>query len=344
MFDFKLENEEAAIMDITPDIAKQLLSTSPGNRKIRQWHVDILAGSMVRGQWKVTSQGIGIDRNGNLRDAHHRLMAVVKSGVTIRSVVVMGLLPESYEVIDTGIKRNMADLLKENGYVTRILNAAAAIVYGTNRAVPVDQMRPIVESGLHDIAKELVKHCSTTRAYYSSAPVRLAACLTILSGGDKNYVLQQYAALCHLDFKSMSTQAMTLVKQVNDRKVDVHDNKLDTTARGLRIFDIAQKDSDELNVKPQDRDRTKNFVLNTLKINAPIPQQPDPLATGTLIVKTKNRNPRNEKTIIDETEPISADRELKELLNKATPSSNGYVHHSGDRNKHQVTTGKRRVE
>jgi hypothetical protein len=102
MFDFKRQDEVTAIMDITPEIARQLLSTSPGNRKIRQWHVDILAGSMVRGQWKVTSQGIGIDRNGKLRDAHHRLMAVIKSGITIRSVVVMGLLPESYEVIDTG--------------------------------------------------------------------------------------------------------------------------------------------------------------------------------------------------------------------------------------------------
>lgn len=64
MFDFKRENAETAIMDITPETARQLLSTSPGNRKIRQWHVDILAGSMTRGQWKVTSQGIGIDRNG----------------------------------------------------------------------------------------------------------------------------------------------------------------------------------------------------------------------------------------------------------------------------------------
>lgn len=329
MFDFKRENEETVIMDITPETARQLLSTSPGNRKIRQWHVDILAGSMTRGQWKVTSQGIGIDRNGNLRDAHHRLMAVVKSGITIRSVVVMGLLPESYEVIDTGIKRNMADLLKENGHVTRILNAAAAIVYSTNRNVPVDQMRPIVESGLHDIAKKLIKHCSTTRAYYSSAPVKLAACITILNGGDKNYVLQQYAALCRLDFKQMSTQAMTLVKQVNDKKVDVHDNKLDTTARGLRIFDIAQKDSDELNVKLQDRDRTKNFVLDTLRIGTPIPQQPDPPSTDPSIVKTK--------PLIDETKPICTDRQLKELLNKATPSSNGYVHHSGDRNKHRVT-------
>ena len=91
MLDFRKEKEESIIMDITPETAKQLLSTSPGNRKIRYWHVCMLADSMSRGEWRVTSQGIGIDRNGNLRDAHHRLMAVVKSGVTIKSVVVMGL-------------------------------------------------------------------------------------------------------------------------------------------------------------------------------------------------------------------------------------------------------------
>lgn len=95
---------------------------------------------------------------------------------------------------------------------------------------------------------------------------------------------------------------MTLVKQVNNRKVDAHDHKLDITARDLRIFDIAQKDSDGLNIKPQDREHAKNLVINTLKINEPASHQPDPPAAG--------------------------------------PSSKGYVHHGGNRTKHQIT-GKR---
>ena len=48
-------------MDITPAMAKEMLETSPGNRRLRGWYVDLLAAAMKRGEWRVTSQGIGFD-------------------------------------------------------------------------------------------------------------------------------------------------------------------------------------------------------------------------------------------------------------------------------------------
>ena len=213
----------------------------------------------------------------------------------------MGLLPESYEVIDTGIKRNMSDLLNESSHVTTTLNAAASVVYNTPRAVPVDQMRPIIESGLYDIVKELIKHCSVTRNYYSSARFRLAACATILGGGDKQYVLQQYAALCRLNFKLMSNQSMTLVKQVTDRKINARDNKMETLARGLRVFDTEQRESDRSDIKPEDLQQAKEFVLNALKITVAEPLQPE---------------------------------KPEELLNTATPDPKSYIHRCGHSRKH----------
>ena len=326
MLDFKRDHEESAILDITPEMAEYLLSTSPGNRKIRNWHVSMLADSMSRGEWRVTSQGIGIDMNGNLRDAHHRLMAVVKSGVTIRSDVVMGLPLNSYEVIDTGIKRNLADLLHENKRITDILNAAASIIYDTQRTVPIDQMRPIMESGLYETAKSLIKHCGTARAFYSSAPIKLSACVTIMNGGDTDYVMQQYKALCLLDFKSMSTAAMSLVKQVDDGKTNAKGNKKDTIARGLRVFDVKQKDSDKSSLRQEDLEAAQKFILNVLNkkdINTETKPQ---------IVET---SPANNKTRpVDKRRESSIDDELNELLSAELTSDNSYVHKSGDRRKY----------
>ena len=69
---------------------------------------------MRRGEWRVTSQGIGFDLHGRLRDAHHRLNACIQSGVTFRSVVVLGMREDAYEVTDTGMVRTYADRLDED--------------------------------------------------------------------------------------------------------------------------------------------------------------------------------------------------------------------------------------
>jgi hypothetical protein len=314
-------------MDINPDIARHLLSTSPGNRKIRYWHVDVLAGAMARGEWRVTSQGIGIDKNGNLRDAHHRLMAVVKSGITIRSVVVMGLPLNAYEVTDTGIARNMADLLNENKRLTDVLNIAARIYYDTSRPVTIDLMRPIMNSGLYDTAKALISHCGTARVFYSSAPVKLAACITILNGGDADYVMQQYRALCILDFKSMSPASMSLVKQVNDGKANTRSYKEDTICRALRAFDITQKDSNESGAKPEQIAAAKRLVIDVLKNKMSQPEHnSEPESKQNVIEPVKVINKPKKSTGIDD--------ELKELLDDGQHSGGSYVHKSGDRKKY----------
>ncbi|PSJ15972.1 hypothetical protein [Nitrosomonas supralitoralis] len=325
MSNFISKVERAIIMDITPNIATHLLSTSVGNRKIRDWHVDVLAGSMARGEWRITSQGIGIDKNGNLRDAHHRLMAVVKSGVTIRSVVVMGLSLNAYEVTDTGIARNMADLLNENKRITDILNAGARLYFDTTRPVTIDQMRPIMDSGLYDTAKTLIKHCNTTRTFYSSATVKLAACINIMNGSDAEYVLTQYRALCLLDFASMSPASMSLVKQVNDGKANARARNLDTICRALRTFDIHQKDSSESSAKPDQIAAAIKIVIDVLNNKIILTDQyPKPESKANVIKPVQVIKKPKKTTGIDD--------ELKELLDERTTES--YLHKSGDRKKY----------
>ena len=329
MMNFTRQQEESAIIDITPEIARHLLSTSPGNRKIRHWHVDVLAGSMRRGEWRVTSQGIGIDKNGNLRDAHHRLMAVIKSNVTIKSVVVMGLPLNAYQVTDTGIARNMADILGEDKRVTDVLNSGARLYYDTSRTVTVDQMRPVINSGLFQTAKELIKFCGTARVFYSSAQVKLAACITIMNGGDADYVMQQYRALCLLDFEHMSSASMSLVKQVSDGKTSTRSYKEEIICRAIRTFDINQKDSSESTIKPEAIAAGKKLVIDVLKNKIAA------IDNHSIIEKTE--------TVLNEThsainrKKITVEEELKQLLDESPAVGNSYAHKSGDRKKYAAT-------
>jgi hypothetical protein len=260
---FARQKPEAAVMEISPALAKEMLETSPGNRRLRKWYVDLLAAAMKRGEWRVTSKGIGFDGLGQLRDAHHTLNAVIKSGVTIQSVVVFGMRTDAYEVIDTGLLRTYADRLDEDRRVADTLRLGCQYAIGTTKPT-VDQMRPIINAGFGDAARSLIEFCGTARKYYSSAPMKLAACVTIMNGGDADYVLQQYRALCNLEFEFMSKSAQSLVRQVDSGKARAHDSR-EALARGFRVFDRDRGDVSRIQISQPDLDAAVELVRSVLR-------------------------------------------------------------------------------
>lgn len=259
---FKYEEPTAEVIEITPEMAKEMLETSPGNRRLRGWYVALLSAAMQRGEWRVTSQGIGFDRLGRLRDAHHRLSACIQAGTSFRSVVVFGLQEDAYEVIDTGMLRTYADRLGENRGVADTLRLGCQYVFGTSKP-SIDQMKPVIESGIGDAARALVDFCGAKRKYYASAPVKLAACITIMNGGNSDYVLQQYRALCTLDFDSMSKSAQALVRQVENGKVRANDTR-EALARAFRVFDEDRRGVSKIQVSEADTDAAVELVRSVL--------------------------------------------------------------------------------
>lgn len=253
---------QAQVMVITPDIARELLATSPHNRPIRQWYVDVLSSAMKRGEWRVTSQGVGIDNLGRLRDAHHRLRACVQSGVSFQTVVVMGLKPEAYEVTDTGMRRTVGDLLQEPKQVAEVVRLGTCLALSQSKPT-VDQMRPIMDSGLGDAARSLIEFCGTNRRYYSSAGIKLAACISIMIGRDADFVLTQYRALCGLRFDDMTAASQALMRQVENGKLSAVNDR-DALARGIRIFDPARKDITKIQISDSDIEAAVNLVRRIL--------------------------------------------------------------------------------
>jgi hypothetical protein len=263
---FARQKPEATVMDITPEMAKEMLATSAGNRRLRGWYVDMLAAAMKRGEWRVTSQGIGFDVYGRLRDAHHRLHACIQSGVTFQSVVVFGMRPDAYEVTDTGMVRTYADRLGEDRAVADVLRLGCQYVLGTTRPT-IDQMRPIISAGFGDAAKALIEFCGSKRKYYSSAPMKLAACITIMNGGDADFVLRQYRAMCCLDFEAMSRSAQALVRQVDSGKTRAYDTR-EVLARGLRVFDKDRHGISKIQISDADMDAAVELVRSVLRNSA----------------------------------------------------------------------------
>jgi hypothetical protein len=106
---------DVAIEEITPNIAAAYLATSPGNRRLNQAQVSVYVDDMKAGRWRIGNDALIFDKQGRLRNAHHRLTAVVLAGVTIKMIVRRNVPDDEIPTIDQGRPRNVKAALGDFG-------------------------------------------------------------------------------------------------------------------------------------------------------------------------------------------------------------------------------------
>lgn len=197
---------------VTPSVAEQLLGKNTKNRNLKASHVAHLAGQMTRGEWMYTGDPLRIDVTGRLIDGQHRLHAVIKSGVEITFDVIRGLPVEAQDVIDTGAKRSVADLLTLADHPNATTLAAAARVLFSYRdgglvhamsSVPPSrapshlQLRELVDNTplLADGVRAAMRMAKTCRLPSGAA----GAAWTVLAEMDTERATSFYDAVFHLD-------------------------------------------------------------------------------------------------------------------------------------------------
>lgn len=116
------------VVTITPTIASQWLKANTMNRPVRRNHVKYLADEITKGNWELNGEAIIIAENEAIMNGQHRLMAVIDSGKSIRSLVVYGVDPEAFSTIDTGVVRSSGDAiyLNFNDMPLKIVQAVAS--------------------------------------------------------------------------------------------------------------------------------------------------------------------------------------------------------------------------
>lgn len=101
------------IVIATEMVVRELLSLNTGNRRVRQGHIDYLAEQILRDNYVLTNQGVGVDVNGVLIDGQHRLQAIVKAEFpNVQLLVVYGLPPSARVAVDIGVNRTMSDIMR----------------------------------------------------------------------------------------------------------------------------------------------------------------------------------------------------------------------------------------
>ena len=181
---------------ISPPQAAELLRKNRTNRPIRPTWVRSLADIIQRGEWKVTHQGVAITTDNELIDGQHRLNAIVLANIGVEMNVSYDCDPESFLVIDGGIKRTNADHL-------RIPTMMAAIAKGLWQ-LPAPRMMKVASS--QQLASVLAwsRPCimqtmeiSGSKSPRTSATVQMPLVVHLMAG--RQEVLPKFAAFAALD-------------------------------------------------------------------------------------------------------------------------------------------------
>lgn len=112
------------VVKITPERAEEMLAANTANRPLSRAVVVAFAEAMRRGDWLVTHQGIAFDTDGVLVDGQHRLAAVIEAGLPVDMTVFTEVEPDTFDVLDTGKRRNAADVLAIEGERSTAMLAA----------------------------------------------------------------------------------------------------------------------------------------------------------------------------------------------------------------------------
>lgn len=123
---FRSPNVTVSRMTITPEMAERWLLKNRDNRVLHPMKVEAYARDMTEGRWIFNGDAIRFSQSGDLQDGQHRLLGVVKSGVSLDTLVIFNLPDAARDTLDGCITRSAADGLKFKGTPNSKLTAATA--------------------------------------------------------------------------------------------------------------------------------------------------------------------------------------------------------------------------
>lgn len=203
---------------VTPSKAEHYLRSNTINRGMRPKRVKHYADQMTRGLWKVSPHGIVFGKTGRLLDGQHRLKAVIDSGTPVNMVVFTDVEDSLYDVMDAGMPRSLADRTGLSKDDVSICSLIIRMVFGSGEAIAVNDLEYVYDK-LSDALEIFWDRASgRKRQGIGIAPVQLAVILHIIEGhGD--YAIQQYKAMCRLDYTEFTPAVASFFKQVTEGKV-----------------------------------------------------------------------------------------------------------------------------
>jgi hypothetical protein len=116
-------------VDLTPALARVLLSRNDGNRRISDPLVTAYARDISSGGWAFNGEPIIVSKDGKMNDGQHRCEAVVFADTAIQTILTLGIDRDTRTTLDQGRVRTSGDFLAMDGHQSANVLGAAASLY-----------------------------------------------------------------------------------------------------------------------------------------------------------------------------------------------------------------------
>lgn len=244
----------AEVLMVDPGLAAQWLEKNcPVNRPVQMTVVSRYANAMRLGEWRVSHQGVAFNVRGDLIDGQHRLHAVVAAQVAVPMMVTFGAPDESFEVLDGGLKRSVADQLSLNSTVLSWLHVCLETASGQGQMA---HDRPLLKEGaattIYSTAEAIMAATGkNTRKLMGAAAVGAAAVVSAINGVPLDWVIEQRRILVMREEDSESNVARAFRHWAQDEgKRAARARRHEVFARALRVFDPAYAGNSKIVLRP----------------------------------------------------------------------------------------------
>lgn len=243
-------NWEISFQSVTPAMAAEMLKHNTNNRRLRIGLAKRYALTMESGHWQLSPDAICFDVYGTLIQGQHRLTGIVLSGCTIPMMIIRNIKREVFQVLDRGAMRSHADALGIDRRLAEVARLAASL-QPTLSGVQDHEVMEMADmlSASHE---KLIDYCPSSVKVFSSAPVRLAACLRMMVDGSENYVLTQYKALVMGRAGELSAICQSFMGAVATGRLanasTGGSKQRDLLARAWRMFDISRANQSKIQI------------------------------------------------------------------------------------------------
>lgn len=271
---------------LTPELARDYLKINTINRPLTRSIVDGWRAIFERGEYVKTHQGLAFSDTNLMLDGQHRCVAMseMPDGFGVRMNVTFDLPEAAFAAMDVGRKRTASDVLRESPRLVECARFFARIYLGrTNLVTPAYLVRFV------DIIRAphtgLLGFCAQNTKMWSSAPMRAAAVMSVITGQDEDFVHIVYRSLVTSEFDSMTQAAQTLYKAHVSGSLRAT-NANDTYAKALKVFDVRQQNLkvikvlDTASVLASTRDVLQELLNDEQKKKAPQVRVPSRSVNG----------------------------------------------------------------
>jgi hypothetical protein len=190
---------------IAPDFARALLEMNTRNRPKTRSKIKEYAEEMKANKWKLNGETIKITEDGTILDGQHRLEACILSDTPFDTYIVNVADATSFDTIDIGRKRTVADTLSVRGEAhAKVLAHALSLLYDFTT---LGEIRISITNKKTGVLESMLEKYPELRDSVAFAVHHSKACDALMSRAG--------IAVCHYLFSGLdAAQANTFVLQV----------------------------------------------------------------------------------------------------------------------------------